>query len=869
MKNSNKKPPMIADWLIKKLLSEEEYCEKSGDIEEVYKSLIRETGILKARLWYWRQVVLAVPVFLYHSFYWSTAMFNNYFKIAFRNIKKHKGYSFINLAGLVFGLACCILILSYILYELSYDNYNEKADRIFRLGADGNIGQRDLRIPILPYSIASSLSREYPEVLNSVRLYPMTWSGKVFVKYKDKQFYEENIYYAENSVFDIFTFPMIRGDHKTALETANSIVITEDMAKKYFGDEDPVGNFLKFNNQTDFKVTGVMKNVPENSHLTFDMLCSFKTIYTSTMESQIDFRYFTYILLQENCDYRELERKFSSINDEYIDRFLKAAGGTINYFLEPVTRLHLYSDMLYNPPGTSDIKYIYIFSAIALFILFIASINFMNIATARSSIRAKEVGLRKTFGSDRSKIIKQFLSESLIYSFFSLILALILVKIALPFFSTLAGIELTINYLDVKWLIPGFFITTLIVGIIAGSYPAFILSSFQPVHVLKGNLKGTLHSRFRSILVVAQFTISIILIIGTFIITNQLKFMKNKKLGFDKEQIVVLPVLNNNIQLSVNSLKEEIKSINGVMSVASSSDVPGKPLSSRAGFIPEGFTADEALLMIHLQVDKDFIPAMGIKVKEGRNFSGEFATDTLESILINETAAKKIGWENPLGKTIQSGFVTGGKGIVIGVVEDFHLSSLQQEIEPCIIRNVPGYLNYISVRIRPENIPVTMGSLKKKWVKIIPGTLFEYFFLDESFDSLYRAEERLSAIFSYFTLIAIFIACLGLFGLASFTAERRTKEIGIRKVLGASIPGIVFQLSKEFLRWVLIANLIAWPVAYFTMNRWLQGFAYKTPIGIEVFVLSGILATGIALITVSYQTVSAALSSPVESLKYE
>jgi len=869
MSEKRKKSPQVANWLIRKLLSEEEYLEKSGDMDEVYYGIMKYTGFVSARLWYWSQVILALPVFISNTFYWSSAMFKNYLKVAFRNIRNHKGYSLINLTGLIIGLTSCILILSYVLYELSYDRYHEKSERIFRLGVKGNIGQRQMSVPITNYAAAPSLAREYPEVINSVKFFPMAWTGRIFVKYGEKQFYEENIYYAENSVFDIFTFPMIKGNPKTALETANTIVITEDVARKYFGDEEPVGKFLKFNNQTDFVVTGVIENVPKNSHLTFDMLYSFKTIYSAGMESEVDFRYYSYILVQENCNYKDLDKKISSFQDEPLKSILAATGGKVNYFIEPVTRLHLYSQMSYNPPGAGNVKYVYIFSVIAVFVLLIACINFMNLSSARSTIRSREVGIRKVLGSDRKKLVNQFLGESLLYSFISLVMALILVKFLLPFFNTLAGSSLTLHNSDLRWLIPGFIMTVFFVGIIAGSYPAFILSSFQPVMVLKGSSKGTLHSRFRSILVVAQFTISIILIIGTYIISNQVKFMKNKDLGFNKEQIVVLPVSNKTTQLSVKSLKEEIRSIKGVINAASSVDVPGKPLNSRTFFVPEGFSEEEAQLMIHLQIDEDYFSTMGIELKEGRNFSGEISSDTLESIIINETAAKKFGWDNPLGKTIQSNIGSGQTGIVIGVIKDFHLESLQQEIEPYLIRYVPGYLSYISVRINTESIQETMELLKKKWMEFFPGTPNDYFFLDESFDSLYRTEERLNTIFSYFTLFTIFIACLGLFGLASFTAERRIKEIGIRKVLGASTTGIIFQLSKEFLRWVAVANIIAWPIAYYFMNRWLHNFAFRTSIGIDVFILSGMIATVSALLTISYQVARTSLSNPVKALRYE
>jgi len=799
-------------------------------------------------------------------------MLKNYLKSALRNIKKHKGYAFINIFGLAIGMTCCILIVMYITTELSYDRYHKNADRIFRLGFDANVGGSKVIAPISNVPSAPALIQSYPEVLDAVRIRTVS---RTSVVYEDRQFYENNILYADNSIFSIFTFPMTIGDPKTALETAYSVVLTEDTAKKYFSDEDPVGKTLTLNNESTFVITGVMKNVPPNSHFTFDMLCSYETLYDRNreiMEEWFNFRDYTYLLLSEGFDYRELENKFPALIEKYMGTTLKALGGEIGFFLQPLTSIHLHSNLENEISPNSSITYIYIFAAIALFILCIACINFMNLATARSSTRAKEVGLRKVVGAERKELIRQFLGESLIYSFLSLMIALLLSRLALPFVSSLSGQDLSIAFMSVTWLIPGLIGLALFVGFLAGSYPALFLSAFRPAQVLKGNLKaGSAHSRLRSILVVSQFMISISLIIGTGIILDQIKFMKNKSLGFDKESVLVVEIMDRNVRQSLESMKTEIQKVPGVLSVSSTSLVPGQEPSVQP-FIPEGFTEKQAQLMEIFWIDHDFVPTLGMEIIKGRNFSQEFRTDSSSAVIINQTAARRYGWENPIGKTIRAPsdeIMKWDTYTVVGVVKDFHRTSLHSVIGPQLIGNDPGNFDELIIRISPENSDTTLRLLMEKWKEINPQRPFDFFFLDTLLESQYGAEERLSDIISAFSVFAIFIACLGLFGMASFAAEQRTKEIGIRKVLGASAPGVVALLSKDFLKLIAIANLIAWPLAYFSMHKWLQNFAYKTGIDVWVFLFTGVMAMGIALATVSYQSIKAALLDPVDAIKYE
>ena len=800
-------------------------------------------------------------------------MFKNYLKIAFRNVKKHKAYAFINIAGLAIGMACCILIISFIATELSYDRFHKKADRIYRLGIDANLGGNQILMPISTAPAAPALVQDYPGILDAVRFLPM---GNVSVKDRGLEFFEENVVLADNSIFNIFTFSMKKGDSQSALKTAYSMVMTEDTAKKYFGDEDPLGKILKVDNQFDYTITGVIENVPKNSHFSFDILCSFESLYAQNreaMEVWLSFNLYTYVLLQENQNPQELENKFPALVDKHMGTALKAIGGEINFFLQPLTKIHLHSHMENEIGANSDIAYIYIFSAIALFILIIACINFMNLATARSALRAKEVGIRKVIGAERKELIRQFLGESLIYSLFSMLVAVLLAHLVLPLFSSLSGRDLTIDYFGMPWLIPGLIGMILFVGFTAGSYPALFLSSFQPVKVLKGHLKsGAANARFRNILVVGQFVISIGLIISTGVILNQLQYMKNKNLGFEKGNVVVVQTSDGPARESIDSIKQEFKKIPGVLNAGLSSLVPGRD-ASISPFVPEGFSATEAQLMKNIGIDHDFIPAMGIEVTVGRNFSTRFRTDASDAIIINETAARKFGWADPIGKKIEnfSGEEVGERTAktVVGVIKDIHMSSLHSLIMPLYINNESDGWNNIAVRINPNNVGGTIDKLRAKWKELYPNQSFDYYFLDDSLAIMYEPEGRLSQIFSSFTLFAIFIACLGLFGMASFTAEQRTKEIGIRKVLGASVSGVVVLLAKDFLKLVLLANIIAWPIAYLAMKKWTQGFSYQAEIGVWMFVTTGVFAAVIALLTVSFQSIKAALSHPINAIKYE
>ncbi|KPL06726.1 hypothetical protein AMJ86_07405, partial [bacterium SM23_57] len=694
-------------------------------------------------------------------------MFRNYIKTALRHIVRHKGYSFINIAGLAIGIACCILILLWVQHELSFDRYHENAPSIYRLAMYAKIGGNELRAPVSNAPSSPAMIEEFPEVVNSVRLQP---NYDILVQMEDQRFFEDAVIFADNSIFDVFTFPMINGNPESALISPYTVVITETIAKKYFGSENPIGKTIKLNEENDYTITGVVKDVPKNSHFTFNILCSFETLYAENreyMESWLEFSYVTYLLLPENCNYHELEQKFPPFVEKYMGVDLNSIGSTIDYFLQPLTDIHLHSHMQYEFTTNGDIANIYLFSGIAVIILLIACVNFINLSTARSATRAREVGVRKTFGAGRRKLIMQFLGESLFYSVIALILVAILLEILLPVYNSFTESQLSLNLIQSPGLIVVFIGIALFVGVTAGLYPALFLSSFKPVRVFKGNLKlGAASSRFRSILVVAQFMISIALIIGTITIYHQIQFMKNKRLGFNKEQVVVITGIEGNEAQSIDFVKSEFAGLTGVLSVGSANYVPGENLNISI-FLPEGFANDESQMMGHMYVDPGFFTTLGIEPVDGRPFSADFPSDTSESLIINETAARKLGWDHPVGKIINvptqvEGEIGWEPKNVIGVVRDFHLLSLHHKIEPLVMRYLTFNPDEIVVKIATGNVSHTVGLLKSKWNEIFPERPIDYYFLDESFNKLYRTEEKLGTITFYFSFLAIFVGCLGL-----------------------------------------------------------------------------------------------------------
>ncbi|MBN1273575.1 MAG: ABC transporter permease [Candidatus Aminicenantes bacterium] len=870
MSENHPKLPRFAAFLLKKSLPKEEILYLYGDIKEIYFDLAASKGRLAARLWLWSQVFLSSPRFIRYSLSRRTNMIKNYLQAALRSMKKQKGITFINLAGLALGMACCLLILSYIRSEKSFDTFHKNADRIFRVSTVLEVRGDFARIAVSNHPIGPTLMRDYPEVESAVRIRPL--EGRTLVAFDEKQFLENEVMLADNTLFDVFTFPILSGDRHTPLAKPHTAVLTRSTAEKYFGNEDPIGRTLHVNDESDFMVTAVIEDIPALSHIQFDIAFSFETFYLDRPEQRDrwlgDINNYTYILLRNASEAGKVEALFPGLIEKHMGRVLKAVNAECEFFLQPLTRIHLHSNIQGEIGRRGNIAVISIFAAVAAFILLIACFNFMNLATARSTQRAREVGLRKVLGSDRRQLIAQFLFESTIMSFTALLAALLFVKAAEPLFRSLTGTAISVGLFDLIWLVPALIGFAFLVGILAGAYPAFYLSKFRPVYTLKGYLKsGKGGSRFRSLLVVTQFIVSIILIIGTIVVQRQLQYMKNKHLGFNKEQVLVLQVRNDSVIEFFPSVKADLRQIPGVLQVSACSHIPSHGARHNA-FLPEGFHLKESLMLGAISVDKDFFDTLGIELAAGNSFDRDLAQGLPRAALINEKAAQRIGWENPVGKNIRelSGAV---KKTIIGVVKDFHTTSLHQVIEPLFIEFEPSLFHLFVVRLHSENIPQTMASIEKTWKKWETSGAFEYYFLDQAFDNQYRSEERLGTLFSSFTLLAVFIACLGLFGLAAHAVEQRTKEIGIRKSLGATMGKVSVLLTKDFIRWVLIATVIAWPIAYFAMNKWLQSFAYRVDLGVFPFMLGAAAALAAALLTVGFKSLKAARTNPADALRYE
>ena len=863
-------PPKIPRWIVHRILPQTDKLFLGGDFDEIYNSIYSDKGQVRANFWYWHQLVQSLPRIAFNSFYWSFAMLKNYLKITLRHLQRQKVYSLINIAGLSVGMACFILILLFINYEFSYEEHHTNADRIYKIYIEHHLPTGVNRIRSSPVPLAEILHDEIPEIQDFTRMQTI---GNPLVHYDDRGFYEDGVVFVDPGIFTIFSFHFVAGDKEKALKDKNSAVLTEDMAVKYFGRENPIGKSLVVNNRHSILVNGVIKNHPKNSNLQPGILISFSTIediagkaYMTNWLSQI---VQSYILIPENASIPQLEEKIQAAFKKHVreddDRILK---------LDQFSRMHLYSEL----EDTGDIKTIYIFMAIGFLIILTACINFMNLATARSVKRAKEVGLRKVVGAVRGQLIKQFIGESAVFSALSLLLALILVFLFLPTLNTLTGQFVRFQDLGRAEIFLSLIGIVLLVGLLSGSYPALFLSAFQPANVLKGTLKsGTKGGLFRKILVVAQFGISIILIVCTIILNKQLHYIQNRPLGFKKDQIVV--IRNSDRQRNIAPLKEELLRNSNISGVTGSLQLPSS-IGMYNNVTWEGAVGEEQTEIIHNRVDYDFLDTYEIELLAGRNFSKEYPSDqgggrdadSARSIIINEEAVRRFGWEDPIGKRVIQ--VYGERRIyftVIGVVKDFHFSSLRNPIKPMNFFLSPDSNRYISAKMLSQDISGTLKFIEETWKKLAPESPIEYFFLDTVFERRYRSEVRLQRLFSYFSGLAIFIACLGLFGLASFAAEQRTKEIGIRKVLGASETSLIFLLSKEFTLLVLIANLVAWPLAYLAMHNWLEGFAYRIQLNSHLgfFLLASVIALFIALVTVSFQAIKASLVNPINSLRYE
>ena len=813
-------------------------------------------------------------------------MLRTYLQVAIRNLTKDKFYSVINILGLTVGLACFLIIYLFVQHELSYDTYYPDNERIYRLTAAGSFGGSDFNIAVVGAPTGKAMIDDYPEVEDFIRF---RTSGSTLFR-SGENYYEETPVFADKNFFNFFSQQVIRGNAETALASPKKVAISQSLADRVFGDKDPVGQVIEFNNDYDpekdiYEITAVFADTPDNTHFHFDLIISMESLEDSKSPIWINQNFQTYIRLVDGADPAELESKMQGMVQKYIgpevEKFLGKnldefanEGNSFAFGLQPVTDIHLKSNLQAEIEANNDIKYVYIFSAIATFILIIASINYMNLATARSAGRAKEVGIRKVMGAYKPQLIMQFISESVIIALTALVFAVLISYWALPHFNELSGKNFTGLVLESPFLIGTMLAVAVAIGIVSGSYPAFFLSAFKPSRVLKGTLAaGSKNSRLRNFLVVFQFSISIFLIVGTLVIFNQLSFIQNSDLGFEKEHRIILrntPVLGT----AIEAFKDEVLTDSQFESATITSFLPSPSSRSQSAVFKGNDPSDGTTSIQIWTVDHDFIKTMGMEIVDGRDFSKLLSTDST-TVIMNESAIAHFGFDNPLdekigfytGKTQNGEFVSSTFNIV-GVVKDFNFNSLRQNITPLVMR-VGDTRRFITFKTSTNDYPQALKSLQQKWNEFAPGYPFEYVFLDEALNEVYSSDTQVGKIFGTFAIIAIFIACLGLFALSSFTAEQRAKEIGIRKVLGASVAGIMSLLSKEFIKLMTISFVIAAPISYLAMNAWLEDFAYRTSINVMTFILAGISSFLVAWVTMSYQALKAAQTNPVNTLRDE
>lgn len=806
-------------------------------------------------------------------------MLNNLIKHSLRSFKRQRSYIIINILGLSIGIACSLLIAIFVVGEASYDRYNVKKDRIFRLILNGKIGGQEVTVASTAAIIGPTVIDEFPEVEDFLR---MNGWGPTIVEYNSQTFTEEHFLEADSSFFNFFSIPVVKGDRDNLLNSPRKIVLSESTAKKIFGDENPIDKSIKIGSDSvRYTVSGVMADVPDNSHFEANIIASFMTNQRSKDPGWTNNSFSTYLLLKPNSDYENVDAKFPGLIEKYVGPELQqymgisisdflAQGNKYRFYLQNLTDIHLDTSVEQQFKAASDPKYLVIFGSIAILIVVIASINFMNLSTAQAARRAKEVGIKKIGGSTRGMLIAQFLSESFILSFISLILALIIIKLSLPYFNNLLGSNLDLSLFAGWFTIPVLILFSLFVGLLAGSYPALFLSSFSPYEVLKGSVKNSMkNGRLRKVLVVFQFTVSILLIVGTMIMYRQIRYMLNKDVGFDKEQLIVINRAGA-LGSKVKSFKEAAKGIPGVINISSSTAVPGRTNNNNA-YMLEG-RKEETFLLMTTWIDYEYLETYGMTLTSGRSFNESYSTDK-QACMVNEAAIKNFGIED-LEKTRFMKPQDDGKidyMPVIGVVKNFNFRSLRNPIDPCIFlfKTDDMLWGYLSVKISETNYSQTISQIEELWKDFTANSPLQYYFVDKDFEQMYKQEKQNAQLAVIFAILAIFIASLGLFGLTSFTVEQRTKEIGVRKAMGSSVAGIYLEISKEVIVLVSISALIAWPLIYYISGNWLENFYYRINLGAFSFIAGLTIALGIAIITISYRILRAASVNPAQSLKYE
>jgi predicted permease len=847
MSEARERPSPAALRILRHLADPDEAPSLAGDVEEEYADIRERRGGIPAALWIWFQVVISLPSFVKSYLYWRHTMFANYLRTAWRNLVKHKVFSFINIAGLAVGMACCILIFLWVKDELSFDRFHQDHERLYR-AVNRQEGQW---ITSSGWALAPTLKREFPEIRKATRF----CDRNVLFSFEDRSL-NKTVAFVDPDFLEMFRFPLRKGDPRSALTANQSAVITATAAKAIFGTTDPLGKILRINsNQFQVPVTAIAEDPPANSSLRFDVLVPVK-ILGEEVDTDWSYESQCYILLDRNASLQDVRKKIAPLVMKY-DRRVNTVR-TLD--LQPLTRIRLH-----NVGGGGPILYVYIFATIAVFILLMACINFMNLATARAGTRSKEVGLRKVVGARKSDVVRQFYGESLLHAGLALVIAVALVLLVLPAFNRLAEKSLQLSFARDAGLLLGLLAITLVTAVVSGSYPALVLSSFRPAAVLKSAAASrSAKSGLRRALVVVQFSIAVVLLIGTAAVRRQLDYIRNANLGYNRHHVVSLG-MNRVIRSSYQALKDEFLRDPGVVNVTAAT---GRPtyVGNINPFWWEGRNPGEYETMNFVATDHDYIQTFEMEIAAGRDFSREFKTD-VENYIVNEAAVRLMGFQDPVGKQFS---IWDHKGVIIGVVKDFHNRPLSQAITPTAITLLPNWApSFMFVRVRPESVARTMDRVEATWKRLVPGQPFEPVFLDQSFDDLYRSDRRMGVLFRDFAGLAVFLSCLGIFGLAAFAAEQRTKEIGVRKVLGSSTRGIVALLSREFVVLVTIANVIAWPAGYFLTSRLLRNYAYRTDVPIWIFLGAALLAYLVALLTVSYQAVKAARTEPINALRYE
>lgn len=858
------KSPLLAAWLLARLSGPSVV----GDYEEIYQEIAYESGPRAARTWYWSQVLKSLPMFATNLIFGGTQMLNNYLKLAYRNILRHKRYALLNIVGLAVGLAACLIMASYVIHELSFETMHPDRDRIFRINGRIPMGGQVLHNAIVAPPFGPAAEESIPEIEESVRILRR---HNVPVQIANRDFKEKGMLFGEHEILSVFAIPLLRGNPKTALQAPFTVIIDETLAQKYFGRENPIGKTLRLTLQRtfDFEITGIMKTIPSNTVLRTPMIASFSTLYQTHGDVAQRWNSWgmitTFVRLARKADPNVVDEKITALARSHLDENEKDA----SYYLQPLDKIYIDNaahGMNNDLDNSGSITRLYIFSAVALLILLIAAINFINLSTAKIAGRLKEVGIRKTCGAMRSHLIKQFLMESLLLTAIAMGLGLFLFALFKPRLDVYLGKTLNLGVLSTPWILPAVAVMILIVGFLAGSYPAFFLSRFQAAVIFRSGIpRGPSKSGMRRMLVGLQFFIAGALIVCTLVVLKQVRFSENKDLGYNKDNLIVVNNRDASRLKNAPVVKEQILSRTGAQAAASVDNFPSAQNRNISTVRFEGQADEEGSIVQSLEVDEDFIPGMELKIKEGRNFQPGRAADK-EAVLLNETAVRSLGLENPIGKFLYRG---DNSYQIIGTLEDWNTNSIHSRIYPTVLFPADETAGDLVIRLPSGKDPEVISRIRQVIYSLFPEQIFDYAYVEDLHLRSYEEERRLASLLISFCQLTVFVACLGIFGLAAYSTEQRTKEIGIRKVLGASVTGIIRMFTGRYIRWVIVANILAWPAAYFAVNKWLQAFAFRTGIGFMPFIIAGLMTLAVALISVIFQTLKAALSNPADSLRYE